>query len=66
MGTTIYVTDGDWIDTPVTYETVKDALVVGQKPYIEVPGYKGNNYLIPISQITCIEEKLPNNEEKKK
>ena len=35
MGTTIYVTDGDWISAPVTYETVKDALVVKSKEAVQ-------------------------------
>lgn len=66
MGTTIYTTDGDWISTPTPYETVRSWLLDGQRSYMEVPGYDGNDYLIAIDAITCIEEKLPSNEEEKK
>lgn len=66
MKTTIYTTDGDWISTPAPYEKVRSLLLDNQRPYIEVPGYNGNDYLIQISQITCIEGKLPGNEEEKK
>ena len=66
MGTTIYTTDGDWISTPTPYEKVRSWLLDGQRPYMEVPGYQGNDYLIAIDKITCIEEKLPGNKEEKK
>lgn len=66
MGTSIHTTDGDWISTPIPYETVRNALDRYKRPYIEVTGYQGNNYLIQISHITCVEEKLPNDKEEKK
>lgn len=69
MGTSIYTSDGDWIHTSVPYETIRSWLLLERplvKPYIEVPGAKGNNYLIKISNITCIEQELPNGKEEKK
>lgn len=65
-GTTIYTSDGDWISTPVPYEIIKDQLLTEYGQCIEVPGTKGNNYMIKVDNITCIEEKLPGNEEEKK
>lgn len=64
MGTNIYTTDGDWVNTPASYNQVKD-LLLENKPYIEVPGAKGNNYLIKVSNITCVEQKLSKHEEEK-
>lgn len=66
MGTTIYTADGDWISTPTPYEKVRSWLLDNQRPYLEIVGYQGNSYLIQISQITCVEQKLPGNEEEKK
>lgn len=69
MGTCIYTTDGDWIRTSVPYETIRNWLLLERplvKPYIEVPGAKENAYLIKVSNIACVEQTLPNNEEKKK
>lgn len=65
-GTTIYTSDGDWISTPTPYEKVRSWLLDNQRPYLEVVGYQGNSYLIKTDNITCIEEKLPGNEEEKK
>lgn len=56
MGTNIYTTDGDWVNTPAPYEIIKDQLLNECGQYIEVPGANGNAYLIKISNITCIEE----------
>lgn len=66
MGTCIYTTDGVCISTPTPYEKVRSWLFDGQRSYMEVPGYDGNDYLIAIDEITCIVEKLPSNEEEKK
>lgn len=68
MGTCIYTTDGDWIRTSVPYEKIRSWLLLERplvKPYIEVPGAKGNTYLIKISSIACIEQELNGKEEKK-
>lgn len=67
MGTCIYTTDGDWVYTTMPYEKLKSALLASaeEAPYVEVPGAQGNNYLIKISNITCIEQELPNHEEEK-
>lgn len=68
MGTNIYTSDGDWVNTPVPYETIRSWLLIERplvKPYIEVPGTKGNNYMIKVDNITCVEQTLPNNEEEK-
>lgn len=60
MGTRIYMTDGNsgnWINTPVSYETIKSWLLIERPlvaPYIEVPGEKGHTFLIKISNISCI------------
>lgn len=69
MGTCIYTTDGDWIYTPTSYETIRSWLLLERplvKPYIEVPGAKGNTYLIKISNIACIEQELADYREEKK
>lgn len=66
IGTTIYTTDSDWINTPVPYEVIKDQLLTERGQYIEVPGAQGNSYMIKVSNITCIEQELPNNGEEKK
>lgn len=68
MGTRIYTADGDWVHTPTPYETIRSWLLTERplvEPYIEVPGAKGNAYLIKISNITCIEQELPKYEEEK-
>lgn len=61
MGTCIYTTDGDWIRTSVPYETIRSWLLIERplvEPYIEVPGTEGNNYLIKIDNISCIEHEI--------
>lgn len=65
MGACIYTTDGDWVNTPAPYEIIKDQLLTEYGQYIEVPGTKGNNYMIKVDNITCVEQTLPNNEEEK-
>lgn len=47
-------------------EVIKDQLLTERGGYIEVPGAKENAYLIKVSNIACVEQTLPNNEEKKK
>lgn len=57
MGTRIYMTDGNWINTPVSYETIRSWLLIERplvEPYVEVPGANGNTCLIKISNISCI------------
>lgn len=66
MGTCIYTNDGDWVRTPVPYEVIKDQLLTERGQYIEVPGTQGNNYMIKVSNIACIEQELPNGKEEKK
>lgn len=66
MGTCIYTTDGDWIRTSMPYEIIKVELLAEREQYIEVPGTQGNNYLIKVSNITCIEKELPSGKEEKK
>lgn len=61
MSTNIYTTDGDWINTTVPYDTIRSWLLVERplsEPYIEVPGSQGNNYLIKIDNIACIEQEI--------
>lgn len=69
MSTNIYTTDGDWINTPVPYEKIRSWLLVERPlsgPYIEVPGSQGNNYLIKIDNIACIEQEIAKGKEEKK
>ena len=57
MGTRIYMTDGHWIDTSVSYEKIRSWLLIERplvEPYIEVPGAEGHTWLIRISNISCI------------
>ena len=56
MGTNIYTTDGRLLRTRTPYETVRSWLLDNQSPYIEVPDNLGNNHLIPIRNITNLEE----------
>lgn len=66
MGTRIYTTDGNWVHTPTPYETIRSWLLIERplvEPYIEVPGTEGNNYLIKIDNIACVEQELSGHEE---
>ena len=67
MGTCIYTVDSECIRTTMPYEKLKSALLAsaGKAPYVEVPGIHGNNYLIKVDNITCIEQELPGNWEEK-
>ena len=56
MGTNIYTTDGRLLRTRTPYETVRSWLLDNQRPCIEVPDNLGNNHLIPIRNITNLEE----------
>ena len=69
MGTNIYTLDGNLIYTQMTYETIRSWLLIERplvEPYIEVPGTEGNNYLIKVDNISCVEQELPGYEEEKK
>lgn len=66
MSTNIYTIDGDWINTPVPYEVIKDQLLTERGQYIEVPGALGNKYMIKVDNIARIEQELPKHEEEKK
>lgn len=69
MGTRIYTADGDFIRTLLPYKTIRSWLLIERplvESYIEVPGTKGNAYLIKISSITCIEQELTDYLEEKK
>ena len=68
MGTNIYTLDGNLIYTQMTYETIRSWLLIERpsvEPYIKVPGTEGNNYLIKIDNISCVEQELPGYEEEK-
>lgn len=65
MSTNIYTTDGDWINTPVPYNTVR-GLLLENKPYIEVSGTQGNSYMIKVDNIACIEQEIAKGKEEKK
>ena len=69
MGTNIYTLDGNLIYTQMNYQTIRSWLLIERplvEPYIEVPGTEGNNYLIKVDNISCVEQELPGYEEEKK
>lgn len=65
MSTNIYTVDGDWINTPVPYEIIKDQLLTERGQYIEVPGTQGNSYMIKVDNIACIEQEIAKGKEEK-
>jgi hypothetical protein len=53
----------------MNYQTIRSWLLIERplvEPYIEVPGTEGNNYLIKVDNISCVEQELPGYEEEKK